>query len=149
AFADNLGVGLGYRKIEESWKDSGEQDKFLHFFKNNLELLIQKTWVEKADENRKEKLLDRIPVIIALIKKEDYAKALGEFGSVLEELAWLLFGSQSRQEDFFVYAFRIDHQLGLFWWYSGQLEHFLSAGPRDPDSLKAVLLLGLCYLTEF
>jgi hypothetical protein len=149
AFSDYLGVGTDFRRISEGWKDSGELEKFLHSFRNNLELLIQKTWVEKADELRKEKLLDRIPGFIALIKEGAYSKALEEFGAILEELAWLLFGSQSRQEDFFVYVFRIDHQLGLFWWYGGQLEQFLSIGAKETETLRGVLLLGLCYLTDF
>ena len=163
-FADKLGVGTDYRKLDTGWKDPGELEKFLHSFRNNLELLIQKTWVEKADEDRKEKLLDRIPEFIDFINQEDFAKALGEFGAILKELAWLLFGSQSHKEDFFNYVFRIDDHLGLFWWYSGQLEHFLAGGepsltetrstessekPKDKENLRGLLFLGLCYLTDF
>jgi len=149
AFAEKLGVGNDYRKVDSGWENTQEPEHFLSSFRNNLELLIQKTWVEKADEDRKEKLLNRVPGFIALIKEGDYAKALAEFGSILEELAWLLFGSQSHKTDFFDYVFRIDHQWGLFWWYGGQLEQFLSGGPKDKNTLKAVLLLGLCYLTDF
>jgi hypothetical protein len=150
AFADKLGVGTDYRRLDVSWNNAKELENFLHSFRNNLELLIQKTWVEKADEERKEKLLDRVPGFIAVIKEEKYAEALREFGSILEELAWLLFGYQSNKDDFFDYVLRIDHQLGLFWWYGGQLEHFLSIEEiNDKETLKAVLLLGLCYLTEF
>jgi hypothetical protein len=149
AFADKLGVGTDYRRLESTLNNAKDLENFLHSFGNNLELLIQKTWVEKADEDRKEKLLDRVPGFIAVIKEKKYAKALREFGSILEELAWLLFGFQSRKDDFFDYVFRIDHQLGLFWWYGGQLEHFLAAESKDDETLKAVLFLGLCYLTEF
>jgi hypothetical protein len=148
-FADKLGVATDYRRFDSGWQNHGELEKLLHSFRNNLELLIQKTWVEKADEDRKEKLLDRIPDFITLINERDYFKALGEFGAILEELAWLLFGSQSRENDFFDYVFRIDHQLGLFWWYGGQLEHFLASGQKDEETLRAVLLLGLCYITDF
>ncbi|MCL1812716.1 MAG: hypothetical protein FWG29_04260 [Treponema sp.] len=148
-FADKLGVGTDYRKLDTGWKNTEELESFLLSFRNNLDLLIQKTWVEKADEDRKEKLLDRVPGFIDIIKKGDFTKALGEFGTILEELAWLLFGSQSHKEDFFDYAFRIDHQLGLFWWYGGQLGHLLSLGTGDEKILKAILLLGLCYLTDF
>jgi len=147
-FAEKLGVVMDYRRLEAGWKDTEELEKFLHSFGNNLELLIQKTWVEKDDEDRKEKLLDQVPGFIALIKNGEYAKALGEFGVILEEVAWLLFGSQSREKDFFDYAFRIDHQMGLFWWYGGQLEHFLSI-ERDTETIRMVLFLGICYLTEF
>ena len=149
AFAEKLGVAKDYRKIDSDQKNTDGLENFLNSFKNNLELLIQKTWVEKADEDRKEKLLDRVPGFITIIKKGDYNKALGEFGSILEELAWLLFGFQSHKDDFFEYVLRIDHQLGLFWWYGGQLENFLSTKPTDEKTLKAVLFLGLCYLTDF
>ena len=149
AFAGSLGVGADYRKCSAAQNTPGELEQFLHSFRNNLELLIQKTWVEKADEDRKEKLLDRIPGFIALITGGNYAGALAEFGVILEELAWLLFGPQSRKDDFFEYVFRIDHQLGLFWWYGGQLGRFLASKPLDTESQRAVLFLGICYLTDF
>ena len=149
AFADNLGVGNDYRKLDKDWKNTKELENYLLSFRNNLDLLIQKTWVEKADEDRKERLLDRVPGFVELIEKGDCAKAIGEFGAILEELAWLLFGAQSHKEDFFDYVFRIDHQLGLFWWYGGQLEYFLSQGKQDEKTLKEVLFLGICYLTDF
>ena len=148
-FADKLGVGTDYRRLDTEWKNTEELENFLCSFRNNFDLLIQKTWVEKADEDRKEKLLVRVPGFIDIIKKGEFTKALGEFGAILEELAWLLFGSQSHKEDFFDYVSRIDHQLGLFWWYGGQLGQFLSLQTNDEKTLKAVLLLGLCYLTDF
>ncbi|MDR1143615.1 MAG: hypothetical protein LBK77_05255 [Spirochaetaceae bacterium] len=148
-FADVLGVGADYRKLDAGWGNPAELQKFLLSFQNNLDLLIQKTWVEKADEDRKEKLQNRVPGFIALIEAGDYNKALAEFGAILEELAWLLFGPQSRREDFVEYASRIDSQLGLFWWYAGQLERFLAAGPWDQAALKPVLILGICYVTDF
>ena len=149
AFAEKLGVGTDYRKLDAGWKNADELENFLQSFRNNLDLLIQKTWVEKADEDRKEKLLDRVPGFIALIKEGAFSKALGEFGAIFEELAWLLFGSQSREKDFYDYVFRIDHQMGLFWWYGGQLDQYLSRGSKDDDTLRAILLLGLCFLTDF
>jgi hypothetical protein len=149
AFADSLGVGADYRKLDAAWNDPPELEKFLHSFQNNLYLVIQKTWVEKADEDRKEKLLDEIPGLMTLIKEGNYAKALETFGAILEELAWLLFGSQSRKEDFFEYVFRIDHQVGLFWWYAGQLGRFIASGPPPEKTLQSMLFLGLCYLTDF
>jgi hypothetical protein len=166
-FADALGVGTNFRKLDASWENAPELKKYLLSFQNNLDLLIRKTWVEKGDEDRKEGLLNRLPPFIALIEKGNYIKALGEFGGILEELAWLLFGTQSRKEDFIEYAFRIDGQMGLFWWYSGKLGHFLaSVLPPDPagnlssqahsaaksadtETLRAILLLGICYLTDF
>jgi hypothetical protein len=153
AFADILGIGVDYRHLLEVHRSRQEMGQFLAHFQNNLDLLIQKTWVEKADEDRKEKLQDRIPAFIADIEAENYQKALKEFGGILEELAYLFFGVQSHKEDFTEYTFRIDTQMGLFWWYGGQLGCLHQtrgfAKPADPESLQAVLFIGLCYLTNF
>jgi hypothetical protein len=148
AFAGILGIGSDYERLFES-RDMG---RFLVSFQNNLDLLIQKTWVEKADETRKEKLLDKVPAFIAGIEQNEYWKALEEFGVILEELAYLFFGVQSQKDDFTEYTFRIDTQMGLFWWYGGQLGNprFLEwAKSADKKQLEAVLLLGICYLTNF
>jgi hypothetical protein len=162
AFAEILGIGADYKRLLYTQRSGEELAHFLGHFQNNLDLLIQKTWVEKGDEARKEKLQDRIPGFIAEIEGGDYRKALKEFGGVLEELTHLLFGAQSHKVDFAEYTFRIDLQMGLFWWYGGQIGCLKSAydgkqgngaakGANDPcnEGLWAVLLLGICYLTNF
>jgi hypothetical protein len=162
-FAEILGIGADYKRLLGTQRSGRDMEQFLEHFQNNLDLLIQKTWVEKSDEARKEKLQDRIPGFIAEIEQGDYRKALKEFSVILEELAHLLFGAQSYKDDFAEYAFRIDTQLGLFWWYGGQIGRLKPAcngnasgtvnGPvsKAPcnESLWAVLLLGICYLTDF
>jgi hypothetical protein len=158
AFAEILGIGADYRRLLGVNQTGKEMDAFLCHFQNNLDLLIQKTWVEKADEIRKEKLQDRIPGFVAGIKEGNFQRALEEFGAILEELAYLLFGAQSGKEDFPEYTFRIDIQMGLFWWYGGRLGCLCRTGgdqPREGDpspesrALWAVLLIGICYLTNF
>jgi hypothetical protein len=147
-FAEALGIGNDYTLM----LNHGALGEFLVSFQNNLELLIQKTWVEKAEEQRKEDLLDRLPDFIAGIEQGEYQKALQEFGSILEELAYLLFGVQSHKEDFTEYTFRIDTQMGLFWWYGSKLgspEIQQWAGKAGDDLLLAVLLIGICYLADF
>jgi hypothetical protein len=148
AFAEILGIGADYNRLLES----GDTSRFLASFQNNLDLLIQKTWVEKADEIRKEKLQDRVPLLIAGIEQGEYQAALEEFGAILEELAYLFFGVQSHNDDFTEYTFRIDTQMGLFWWYGGQLGSSCVlewARLAEKRQLEAVLLLGICYLTNF
>jgi hypothetical protein len=147
-FADILGIGTDYRRLLAGNKTGTELHHFLYHFQNNLDLLIQKTWVEKADEVRKEKLQDKIPALIDEIEKGNFEKALKDFGAVLEELAYLFFGAQSGRSDFTEYALRIDIQMGLFWWYGGQLG-CLQTGVKDGECLWAVLLIGICYLTNF
>ncbi|MDR0556825.1 MAG: hypothetical protein LBG43_02995 [Treponema sp.] len=144
-FADVLGIGNDYKRFL-AITDPAEIHKRLEHFQNNLNILIQKTWVEKADEVRKEKLQDRTPDFIEQIEKGDYQRALKDFNGILDELAYLFFGIQSHKEDFTEYTFRIDTQMGLFWWYGNQLA---SCKQTDSGHLKALLALGVCYLTNF
>jgi len=151
-FAEALGIGGEYRRLLEIKQDTERMREFLGHFQNNLDLLIQKTWVEKSDESRKGRLQDEIPPFMALIAQGNFGQALEEFGAILKELAYLFFGSQSTKDDFTEYAFRIDDQIGLFWWYGSQLGNLKDAGkngaPND-ESLWAILLIGICYLTNF
>jgi hypothetical protein len=159
AFAGILGIAADYTRLLEGTNvDTPPVDEhyklshFLAHFQNNLDLLIQKTWIEKADEGCKERLQDRIPPFIAQIEQGQYQKALADFSRILEELAYLFFGVQSQKEDFTEYTFRIDIQMGLFWWYGGQigkLQQMNADSPMDTECLKAILLIGLCYLTNF
>jgi hypothetical protein len=155
SFADALGIGADYRRLLsmgevrlEGTSPGPEMRKYLASFRNNLDLLIGKTWVEKTDEARKERLQARIPGFMALIDNAEYHGALEEFSAVLEELAWLLFGPQSRKDDFTEYTFRIDTQMGLFWWYAGHINRILPE-LNDRTVARAILLLGVCYLTDF
>jgi len=151
-FAKALGIGVEYQRLLALDKNSGDLQVFLEHFQNNLDLLIQKTWVEKSDEARKEKLQDKIPPFMVSIEQGDFQKAIDEFGAILDELAYLFFGVQSGADDFTEYTFRIDAQMGLFWWYGGKLssrEFKDRNGGSDDKVLWAVLLLGLCYLTNF
>jgi len=150
AFANMLGIAEDYKKLWNAHNSKLALGEFLIHFQNNLDLLIQKTWVEKGEEIRKEDLLDQVRPFIILIEKGEYQKALNEFGAILEELAYLLFGGQSQKDDFADYVLRIDPRMGLFWWYGGQINretHWVKY--TDRDVLYALLLLGICYLTDF
>jgi hypothetical protein len=149
AFAKILGIGADYERLLAAGHSGPAMRQFLGHFQNNLDLLIQKTWVEKADELRKEKLQDRVPLLIEEIERQDFQRALGELGAILDELAYLFFGVQSQKEDFTEYTFRIDTQMGLFWWYGARIGGCLGKAAADNESLQAVLLIGICYLTNF
>jgi hypothetical protein len=151
-FAEILGIGSDYRRLLDTGVSNAEQiARFLRHFQNNLDLLVQKTWVEKADETCKTKLQDEIPLFIAGIEQKHYEKALANFSLILDELAYLFFGPQAHKEDFTEYTFRIDTQMGLFWWYGGQIGRLRNSYTQtlDAKTLWAMLLLGLCYLTNF
>jgi len=152
-FAKVLGIGVEHQRLLALDKNSGELRTFLEHFQNNLDLLIKKTWVDKSDETRKGKLQDEIPLLMTTIEQTDYIKAIEEFSEILDELAYLFFSAQSEKEDFTEYTFRIDAQMGLFWLYGGKLVLFNDLKDKNIDNndkiLWAVLLLGLCYLTNF
>jgi len=146
-FAKALGIGVEYQRLITLDKNSGDLRKFLDHFQNNLDLLIKKTWVEKFDEKRKDTLQDEVPLFMTTIEQGDFVKSIEDFNAILDELAYLLFGAQSEKEDFSEYTFRIDAQMGLFWLYGSRLSFFKEL--KDDKILWAVLLLGLCYLTNF
>jgi hypothetical protein len=151
-YAGAMGVKKDYTQLLEVLNKDKSGGDFLERFQNNLDLLIQKTWVEKSDESRKKKLFDNIAPLISAIEKGDYLQSLEEFGVIMQELAWLFFGAQSQKDDFTEYALRIDAQMGLFWWYCKQLNAVLKspwAETADKETLRALLLLGICYLTNF
>jgi len=152
-FAKSLGIGAEYQRLLTMDRSSPEFQTFLTYFQNNMDLLIKKTWVEKHDEFRKDTLHDDIPLFMERIEKADYYKAIDDFSRILDELAYLFFGDQSDKADFTEYTFRIDAQMGLFWWYGNKLELIKKLDDKNIDTndrnLWAVLLLGLCYLTNF
>ena len=150
-FAKVLGAGNEYQRVLALDKNSGEMQTFLHHFKTNFDLLIQKTWVEKTDEKRKDSLHNDISSFMVKLEEGDFPAAIENFGIILGELAYLFFGEQSKKEDFTEYTFRIDAQIGLFWWYGSRLStlNTLFDNGKDEKFLWAVLLLGICYLTNF
>ena len=146
-FAELLGIGVDYRRILSMQDDDLDFVKFVASFYKNLELLIDKTWVEKSDEMRKVMLHAQLPVFFSDMESRNYEKALDTFGNVLGELAFLLFGEQSEKKDFIEYTFRIDSQMGLFWWYAGTFRR--QKFHWNQENQRALLLIGLCYLSNF
>lgn len=144
AYAKCLEIEADFTRLINSATDLA---MFFPHFKKNFSLLIVKTWVEQADEIRKDTLQARLPAFYAKIEQEDYVGALRDFSVILEELAYLFFGDQSKQKDFTEYVFRIDAQMGLFWWYSSRLSRI--PHDADPRILRALLILGICYLSAF
>jgi len=152
-YAKVLGISVDFQRLIALGKDSAEMRTFLVHFQNNLDLLIQKTWVEKYDERRKEKLQNEIPSFMTTIKNGDFMEAIEEFSLILVELSYLFFGAQSEKIDFTEYTFRIDAQMGLFWLYGSKLASLKELSEKnegqDEKVLWAILLLGICYLTNF
>ncbi|MCA1951349.1 MAG: hypothetical protein LDL24_12310 [Treponema sp.] len=146
-FARLLGIENDFNQALNDTQTNMVIKRILVHFRNNVELLIHKTWVEKADEAHKEKLLMRIPRFVEAMEAGLYDQALKVFINILEELAYLLFGAQSHKNDFIEYTFRIDSQIGLFWWYSSKLPLLQDTG--DLNLVKVYLLIGICFLASF
>jgi hypothetical protein len=161
SFAGILGIAANYTRLKRSImqeakkplsvKNSGDAyggglRLFLSRFQENFDLMIAKTWVEKDDEERKERLQWKIPNFVKQIEKGDYNGALTEFSGIIHELSYLLFGEQSKKDDFLDYTFRIDPPMGLFFWYGLHLDIFFG---QKSEIVRDILLLGMCYLTDF
>lgn len=126
-------------------KDEAEA-KLLKSFHNNLQLLVQKTWVEKNDETVKDQLLDQLELICTDLANKNYTQTYSSMLSVLSDAVYLMFGSSVKKEDFAEYALRIDPDFGTFWWY-------LQSLPQEQDwntnKIRMALLLGMCFIANY
>jgi hypothetical protein len=156
AFADILGNAGEFRQyaIGSSGDRLARIDHLLKVFRENVELLVHKTWVEKTDEKRKEKLLEELLAFERDFRDGAVLASFRRFVALARSIAHLLFGHQSRAEDFLLYCFRIDPKLGLFFWYVGELETLLrdaaSQELRSGDDLMTIeTLVGIYVLSSF
>jgi len=126
-------------------RDESEK-KLVISFQKNLELLVQKTWVEKADEALKEEMLFRINTLCNNLTRYDYHTSLSEFLPVLHDVVYLLFGSLARHDSFLEYAVRIDPDFGFFWYYINSLP---AHKDWSEEKCRVAVLLGICFLANF
>jgi hypothetical protein len=128
--------------LQESTDDGR---KLLVSFKNNLTLLIQKTWVEKTDVELKEQVLYQLEQFRA-DGKVTWKSSYKPFLEILYNAVYLMFGQQVETEDFPEYALRIDPEFGIFWWYVKSL-------PQDADwpdeKCRDAILLGMYFLANY
>jgi hypothetical protein len=124
-------------------------DHLLKVFRENIELLIHKTWVEKSEEKPKARLLEDLGTFERDFRNGAVAPSLKRFVTLANSIASLLFGHQSRAEDFLAYCFRIDPKFGLFFWYVGELEKQAHEGKYEDDLLTVETLIGIYVLSSF
>ncbi len=150
AFANLLGnPGEFYTIVSGSM---GERlvhvERLLHAFRENVELLIRKTWVEKHDEKSKEKVHEDLQVFVQEFQSGAVRRAFPHFVSLSLGIARLLFGAQAQAPDFLEYTFRIDPKLGVFYWFIGRLKEQESV--EVAEELRTLeLLLGVFALASF
>jgi trehalose/maltose hydrolase-like predicted phosphorylase len=131
---------------EESENRDQKESKQISSFHNNLNLLVQKTWVEKSDETVKEQALFRITELCEACSKKAYAENYENFLSILRDVVYLMFGAQAKKDDFLEYALRIDPGFGIFWWYISNLP------PKSEWSeakCRLAILLGMYFLANY
>jgi hypothetical protein len=150
-FADVLGSPGEFRQ----YASGGQADRLarierlLRIFRENAELLVHKTWVEKSDERRKERLIEEIAAFEREFRDGAVERSFSRFVGLCRSIAHLLFGGQSRADDFLHYCFRIDPHLGLFFWFVEALEEQSRAGSHDHELLTMETLLGMYALASF
>jgi hypothetical protein len=124
-------------------------DRLLKVFRENTELLVHKTWVEKSEERPKARLLDDLGAFEREFRDGAVTPAFKRFVALANSIASLLFGHQSRAEDFLAYCFRIDPKFGLFFWYVSELEKQAREGLYPEELLTVEALIGVYVLSSF
>lgn len=132
--------------VLKSEKRNESEKHLVTSFQKNLELLVQKTWVEKADEALKEEMLFRIHTLCANLSRYDYHSSLSEFLPVLHDVVYLLFGSLAHSDSFLEYAVRIDPDFGFFWYYINSLP---AHKDWSEEKCRTAVLLGIFFLANF
>lgn len=148
SIADAFGAAGSFADLasKESENRNTREEKLISSFHNNLNLLVQKTWIEKSDETLKEQALFRLENFCTACKSKEYINCYSDFLALLNDVVYLMFGSQAQKSDFLGYALRIDPEFGIFWWYVSSL-------PKDPNNdvekTRLLLLLGMFFLANY
>lgn len=125
-------------------KTDEETKKLVVSFKNNLTLLIQKTWVEKSDIALKDQLLFKLDKFLK--DCEEWKKEFKLFLEIINQAVYLMFGQKTDDPDFAEYTIRIDPEFGIFWWY-------ISSLPTDndwsEDKCRLSMMLGMYFLANY
>jgi hypothetical protein len=150
-FADILGnPGEFHQYVSGSTADRlARIDRLLRIFRENVELLVYKTWVEKTEEKPKQRLLEDLQTFEREFRDGAVPIAFKRFVALANSLASLLFGHQSKAEDFLAYCFRIDRKFGLFFWYVGELEKQAREGKYPDDLFTVETLIGVYVVASF
>lgn len=146
ALAQQFGADKNFSSILNADKDDEAVRKFLSSFYNNLNLLVQKTWVEESDEAQKAHIQFRLDAVCKVFLTGDFQTPYKELVSLLHEVVSLMFGVQLAKTDFLEYAFRIDPEFGIFWWY---VENLPEEAPESSEKARIYLLLGMVFLSNY
>ncbi len=141
--ASAFGSDLSFAEI---LSDNEKISHLLTSFKKNVALLVQKTWVEKSDEAVKAEALYNLDQVCSLYENSDYNKAYTLNLKLIEDIMYLMFGSQSKTSEFGEYALRIDPEFGIFVWYVNSLP---DNSNWANDKYGVMVLLGMFFLSNY
>ena len=142
ASADIIAVAFGSKEGFSKIKKDGIA-KLVASFKNNLTLLIQKTWVEKSDIALKDQLLYQLNIFLSNDSwKDNYVLFL----QLINQAVFLMFGQKPDTPDFAEYSLRIDPEFGIFWWYVSNLP---PTTEWSEDKCRLAMMLGMYFLANY
>ena len=137
--ATAFGAAAGFSSM-----DDAAVSKLVVSFKNNLTLLIQKTWVEKTDIALKDQLLYQLEQLLQANPswKENYSL----FRQIIDQAVFLMFGQKTDSPDFAEYTIRIDPEFGIFWWYISSLP---AKTNWSEEKYRVAMMLGMYFLANY
>ncbi|MCR5437651.1 MAG: hypothetical protein K6E97_11375 [Treponema sp.] len=141
--ADLIAAAFGSDKGFSKMKPASIE-KLVSSFKNNLTLLIQKTWVEKSDITLKDQLLYQLNELLKA--KSTWSSNYSLFLKIINQAVYLMFGQPTDSPDFCEYTLRIDPEFGVFWWYISNLP------PKTEwpeDKCRVAMMLGMYFLANY
>ena len=140
--ADLIAIAFGSEKGFS--KKKGEAvEKLVSSFKNNLTLLIQKTWVEKSDIALKDQLLYQLEIFLS---NDSWTDNYCLFLQLINQAVFLMFGQKPDTPDFAEYTLRIDPEFGIFWWYISNLP---PTTDWSEEKCRLAMLLGMYFLANY
>lgn len=149
--ADAFGAAGSFSDLASTLSDTrtSKEEKLISSFHNNLKLLVQKTWIEESDETLKEEALYHLENVCSVCSEKKYTDCYSEFLTLLTNVVYLMFGSQTQKKDFLEYALRIDPEFGIFWWYISSLPENAEPLNSDTEKTRLILLLGMFFLANY
>ena len=142
--ANNIAKLFGADCSIISTNDEQENKKLLSSFKNNLRLLIQKTWVEKSDMASKDRLLNQLEDFFT--KDTTWLSNYDLFRRIIDDAVFLMFGQPTDSDDFAEYTIRIDPEFGIFWWYISNLPEKAN---WSEEKCRVAMMLGMYFLANY
>ena len=140
-------IALAFGDYDNPSDILGEKEsKLVSSFYKNLMLLIQKTWVEKSDESTKEQVLYNLEQFCSEYNGKNFEKSYEYLLSIIADSVYLMFGSQTKSDDFCEYALRVDPEFGIFWWYISNLPEKVQ---WDSEKLRVAIILGMIFLANY